>query len=254
MITQAEVGRITTTNSDDLSNLNRTYQGILCKLAAEESSIFAPWPEIKVILEKTVVPTMCLKAARQMRGNPFSPRLEIARGELSLLEGKQRTLDQDAMPGTFITGRSGVTEARRRKLDKQLDKTIDLAVAYTKLDDDIRRLEQQEYLFDMGLINQQGRSIAHKVEKKPLRPRSERVKATRAAMMALSLDGEATLPTGQTLSVWQRWMPEEKELAGIIQVLHAGEIVTTHRAESIQGIHLEQMQLTLITEFLKFLQ
>ncbi len=105
----------------------------------------------------------------------------------------------------------------------------------------------------MGLINQQGRSIAHKIEKKPYRPRSERVKATRAAMMALSLDGEATLPTGQTLSVWQQWMPEEKELAGIIQVIHAGEVVTEHRAESIQGIHLEQMQLTLITEFLKSL-
>lgn len=130
MISQAEVDRITTTNSDELSNLHRTYQGILCKLAAEESSVFAPWTEIKAILEKTVAPTMCLKAARQMRGNPFSPRLEIARGELSLIEGKQKSLDENAMPGTFITGRSGVTEARRRKLDKQLDKTIDLAVAY----------------------------------------------------------------------------------------------------------------------------
>ncbi len=254
MITQIDVDRITNTNKDELSNTHRTYQAVLCKLAAEESSIFAPWADIEAALENTVASTICLKAAREMRGNPYSPRLEIARGELFLIEGKQKTLDQSAIPGTFIMGRSGVTEAYRRKLDTQLDKTIDLAVVYAQLDDQIRRLEQQEYLFDMGLINQQGRSIVHKVEKKPYRPRSERVKAIRQAMMALSLDGEATLPTGETLSVWQQWMPEEKELAGIIRVVHVGEVVTEHRAESIQGVHLEQMQLALIAEFLKSLQ
>lgn len=250
MITQTDVDWIVETHKDCLNKADRRHQSVLCKLAAEGLTIFSNWPDIEAVLEKTVAPTSCIRSAHQMRGNPYSPRREAAEAALKHVEGEQETFEGGTIPGTFITGRSGVTDPYRRKLDAQLDKTIDLAVRVVKAQEIVTRLVQQEKLFDLGLINYQGRSISDRPEPKKRGPHSEKIKTIRKAMLALSLDGECWLPTDHILSVWQQWMPEERELAGIIRVTDPDGTSVDHRAASIQGVDLERQQLLLLNEIL----
>lgn len=250
MITQTDVERIVETHKDCLNKTERKHQSVLCKLAAEGLTIFSDWPDIEVVLSKTVAPTACIRSAHQMRGNPYSPRREAAEAALKRVETEQETFEGGTIPGTFITGRSGVTKAYRRKLDAQLDKTIDLSVKVVKAQETVDRLVQDEKLFDLGLINYQGRSISDRPESKKRSPHSEKVKIIRQAMLALSIDGECWLLTDHILSVWQQWMSEEKELAGIIRVTDPDGTSVDHRALSIQGVDLERMQLLLLNEIL----
>jgi len=250
MITQTDVDRIVETYKEFLNKYEQRHQAVLCKLAAEGLSIFSDWPDIEAVLLKTVAPTACIRSAHQMRGNTFSPRREAAEAALKRVLAEQETFEKVTVPGTFVTGRSGVTKAYRRKLDIQLDDTIDLAVGVIKAQEVVDRLSQQEKLFDLGLINHQGRSISDRPEPKKRGLLSDKVKIIRKAMLALSIDGECWLSTDHILSVWQQWMPEEKELAGIIRVTDPDGTSVDHRALSIQGIDLERTQLLLLNEIL----
>lgn len=250
MITQTDVDRLVQTSKNFLGKYEQRHQAVLCKLGAEGLTIFSDWPDIEAVLEKTVAPTACIRSAHQMRDNPFSPRREAAEAALKRVEGEQETFEGGTIPGTFVMGRSGVTKAYRRKLDAQLDKTIALAVRVVKAQETVTRLVQQEKLFDLGLINYQGRSISDMPEPKKRGPHSDKVKTIRKAMLALSIDGECWLPTDHILSVWQQWVPEERELDGIIRVTDPDGTSVDHRAASIQGVDLERMQLLLLNEIL----
>ena len=126
MITQTDAYRIIETHRDSLSKHEREHQSVLCKLAAEGLSIFSDWPDIEAVLSKTMAPTNCIRSAHQMRGNPYSPRREAAEQALKRVLAEQKSFGESTTPRTFIKGRSGVTEAYRRKLNAQLNRTIDL--------------------------------------------------------------------------------------------------------------------------------
>lgn len=252
MITQIDAYRLVETRRDSLSKYERGHQSVLCKLAVEGLSIFSDWPDIEAVLSKTktMAPTDCIRSAHQMRGNPYSPRREAAEQVLKRVLAEQESLEGGTIPRIFIMGRSGVTKAYRRKLDIQLDKVIDLTVKVLRAQEIVTWLVQGERLFDLGLINYQGRSILDGPEPEKHSPHSEKVKIIQKAMLALSIDGECWLPTAHILSVWQQWMPEEKKLAGIIRVTNPDGSSVDHRAMSIQGIGLERMQLLLLNEIL----
>lgn len=180
--------------------------------------------------------------------NPYTYKLQKAQANLSRLEAEQDILNKNAIPGTFVTGRSGVSRSYSRRLDRQLDRTIDLAKAVTEARRNVRRLALQEKLYEQGKINSQGRSITPKPARKS-RPQSEKAKIIKKAILTLSLDGECILPTGHTLEVLAYWDEVEKEITGIIRVVD-GDTIVDHRTKSIQGVHLKEMQAEVINNIL----
>lgn len=102
--------------------------------------------------------------------NPFQVKLEKAQAHLAKQERQYARFIRNAMPGTYVTGNSGVPAARRVKLDQQLDRTIDLSRDLVELRAKVAWLERSVELFDQGLINAQGRSIS------PSKPYSETAK------------------------------------------------------------------------------
>ena len=77
------------------------------------------------------------------------------------------------MPGTAITGASGITASRRRKLDRQLDSYITLAKTWKELKGKVNSLESKMNAYASGKIDIQGRAISEKpkvkAKKKPIR-------------------------------------------------------------------------------------
>lgn len=61
--------------------------------------------------------------------------------KIAKLERETTRCAKTDIPGTFITGNSGVSRARRRKLNRQLDATIDRAKAYCQSVDELRAVE-----------------------------------------------------------------------------------------------------------------
>lgn len=90
--------------------------------------------------------------------NPFTKRLEKSQRRLAQLEKKQRQLDASVLPGSYITGRSGQSATYRKRLDRQLERTVELATALVQVRRDVARWQRQVAAYDAGLINEQGRA------------------------------------------------------------------------------------------------
>jgi len=97
--------------------------------------------------------------------NPYAEKLMAAERRLERLEKKQEALRQSAIPSTYITGNSGIPASRRRKLDQQLDRTIDLAVAYEKQREKVAEIRGKFNAYNDGLIDEHGRRIITQEEK-----------------------------------------------------------------------------------------
>lgn len=92
--------------------------------------------------------------------NPFRAKLEKAQARLAKLEAQYARFDANAMPGTYITGSSGVSASRRAKLDRQIERTVEMSSALVKQRATVVRLVRSVELYDDGAINAQGRSIS----------------------------------------------------------------------------------------------
>ena len=182
--------------------------------------------------------------------NPYTAKLEKARQKLAKVEGQQKSLDANAIPGTFITGRSGVSAARSKRLDRQLDKTIDLAVAYRKALEQVQRLERLEKLYEQGKVNGQGRAIWPKKKKKKGKPWTEQRRTLYNALEMLSIDGVYCVK-GHKLEVLAKWNEEVGELEGFVRVTDPDGEETLYLAESIQGVHLEALETDIIKALLE---
>lgn len=72
--------------------------------------------------------------------------------KIAAIEAKLQRLEQrnaaPGMPGTYITGNSGVPATRRRQLDARLDRTIDNAVEIVRLRDELALLNRRLYAID----------------------------------------------------------------------------------------------------------
>lgn len=107
--------------------------------------------------------------------NPFKLRLERAKMRLRTLEAQWKRHNDNAMPGPFETGNSGIPASRRRKLDRQLDRTIDLSVALVDARKKVAVLQAQHDAYERGEINAQGRAIRPKIKESQRLPEFERV-------------------------------------------------------------------------------
>jgi hypothetical protein len=92
--------------------------------------------------------------------NPFQARLEKAQARLAKLEAQYARFDANAMPGTYVTGNSGVSASRRAKLDRQIERTVDMSSALVAARAKVALLVRSVELYDQGAINAQGRSIS----------------------------------------------------------------------------------------------
>jgi len=97
--------------------------------------------------------------------NPFADRLVAAKQTVGGIERTQDAFDSTAMPGTFVTGGSGVSARRHRALDRQIEKTVSLAVRAVEARDDLALLERMYLAWQDGRIDWQGRSIRKRTAK-----------------------------------------------------------------------------------------
>lgn len=174
--------------------------------------------------------------------NPFSDRLQRARNNLDRLNRLYKKLDNDLLPGSWVTGRSGTSASYHKKLDRQILKTTELASKIVAARKKVEMLERQAAAFEKGLIDIQGRHISPKQEKRKRRPRKPSVnkQLRERVMLALDIDGKFTLPHGDTISVLVGWDETEREPAAIVRVIDSDGNKTDHRAKSVQGVHIKQ--------------
>lgn len=90
--------------------------------------------------------------------NPFAKRLTRARAKLKKLQEQQQKQSASALPGSYVTGSSGQSASYRRKLEKQLDRTIDLAVKIVDASQQVNRLQAKYDAYEAGTIDAQGRA------------------------------------------------------------------------------------------------
>jgi len=189
--------------------------------------------------------------------NPYEKRVQRAIDTCDRIEGRRDRLNASAIPGSYVTGNSGVKASYRRRVDRQLDRTIDLAVAWRKARDDRNLAERSFYLYAIGKIDAQGRSIRPakpaKPAKTPKRQQSaaqkEISRITRAAMMSLSIDGVAEV-AGARIAFYHFWDEQIKELVGLVVVTKDGTR-TEHRCDSAQGVSMEDKARKVIRDLLK---
>lgn len=179
--------------------------------------------------------------------NPYTIKREQAEARVTRIEQQQDRLNGSAIPGTFITGNSGVSARRRRQLDRQLNRTIDLAVAAVRARERVRWLRWQEQHWQDLLDN----PPSPKPEKKR-RPWSAKTKELKQAILMISIDGHFTLSTGHTIQALVGGWDEERQTGlGIIQVTTPEGEAQDYRAKSMQGVHLEEMEDRIIRELLQ---
>mgnify|MGYP000930808472 FL=1 len=118
---------------------------------------------------------MSKQSAASQPANPFRPRLQRAQERLRKLEGQWARLEANAVPGPFVTGNSGIPAVRRRKLDSQLERTVDLSAALVKARAHVGWLQAQHDAYARGEINAQGRAVRPKGKEPQGLPEFERL-------------------------------------------------------------------------------
>lgn len=78
-----------------------------------------------------------------MSGADTLAELEARRTALQAKVDRLSGDQPNDIPGTLITGRSGVPAARTRRLNKQIDRSVDRAVACTKAAQELRAVESR---------------------------------------------------------------------------------------------------------------
>ena len=182
--------------------------------------------------------------------NPYVAKLEKAQARLDRLEAKQRHYDAIAIPGTFVTGRSGISASYKKRLDRQIERTIDLAGLLVKQRRLVAQLAQSVEMYDRGEINAQGRSVSPRkpIVRKP-EPASKQVLDAEMHLTytKMEIDGRA-LFHGHRLEVWidPKWDDKKADAVGIIRQIKPDGEVVDHIAKSIQGVDLEKAAYTVM--------
>lgn len=184
-----------------------------------------------------------------MSYNPFAARLAKAEEKLSKLEAQRDRLNANALPGSFVTGRSGRKASYIKRVDRQLDRTIDLAVAIRKARENVKWMRAKVAAYEAGTINWQGRRIDPNRKPKVSRPVSEKRKLRARALQDLSIDGRCEID-GTTVDVLHGWSEEERQLIGVIRVTTKAGEVTDYRTNSPQGMHLEETYSKIVDKLL----
>lgn len=178
--------------------------------------------------------------------NNFSSRLTVAIKHLEKLKGLRKSLDDNSIPGTFVTGNSGISPSRRRRLDRQLDKTIDLAVAINKAKAEVLSLTRKSELRSMGRIHANGRKVTPKNPKRPYKFKSVTV-AVKKMIQDMSIYGIHSFKDHciKYLVGYPEWIAYTGQPPyGIIQVVLPNDAIVQFRSESIQGADLERTAIT----------
>lgn len=186
--------------------------------------------------------------------NPYTYRLNRAEEKLRRLDAKMEYHRENDMPGTFVTGRSGVPARRIRRLERQLDRTIDMAVAWRKLTARVNSLRQQAKAWDRGEINDQGRRIRSTKPRKPLtlkqRGAIDRRKLVEGLLREIDFVGHVVLDTGHRVECWidPMWGCEFEWALGLIRVYDPDGNLKEYYAQSIQGEDLIRTQVRAIAD------
>ena len=176
--------------------------------------------------------------------NPYATKLKKAEQRLANLEKRQRHYDAIAIPGTFVTGRSGVSASYKKRLDRQVEMTITLAGQLIEQRRKVDVLRQSVQMYDDGKINAQGRSVSptRQVVRRIDQSLERLLKAEmRQTYFHMEIDGHAVF-RGHKLEVLidPVWEDKKADPKGIIRQHLPDGTVLDHVAKSIQGVHLEE--------------
>lgn len=179
----------------------------------------------------------------QVVHNPYAVKLKKAEQRLAALEKRQRHYDAIVIPGTLVTGRSGISASYKKQLDRQVEKTIDLACAIIEQRRKVAALRQSVHMYDDGEINAQGRSVSptRQVVRRIDKSLKQLLEAEmRMTYLRMEIDGFATF-RGHKLEVLINPLWNDKSAAprGVIRQTLPDGTTLDHIAPSIQGVHLE---------------
>lgn len=174
--------------------------------------------------------------------NPYIAKLKKAEERLANLEKRQRHYDAIAIPGTLVTGRSGISASYKKRLDRQVEKTIDLAGLLIEQRRKVATLRQSVQMYDNGKINAQGRSVrpTRQVVRRIDKSLKQLLEAEmRQTYFHMEIDGFATF-RGHKLEVLINPLWNDKSAAprGVIRQTLPDGTTLDHIAPSIQGVHL----------------
>lgn len=91
--------------------------------------------------------------------NPFAAKLARYKQYLANVEAEQARHDKSDMPGSYVTGNSGIPASRRRKVDAQLEATVKRAgkIAYWR--QQVAWVQAKHDAYARGECDAQGRTI-----------------------------------------------------------------------------------------------
>lgn len=169
--------------------------------------------------------------------NPYAHRLHKAQQWLANAERRWQAFNDNAMPGTYVTGNSGVPASRRHRLDRQIERTVDLA---KKLQWHKRNVARWQAKYDewQHVKDNPTPPISEKKRRPPTAKQRQRRKVN-AVWCDLSSFGRADL-NGFTLRLLVGWCEEIDDSLGVVEIQWPDGAVSWTRAKSIQGVHLEE--------------
>lgn len=169
--------------------------------------------------------------------NPYADRLANAREQFERALQRSRTYSDNAMPGTYVTGNSGVSASRRRRLDRQMDKMIDLA---KKVDWHRRNVARWQAKYEQWerITNNPAPPKPEK-KRRPPTAREQQRRAINALWSDLWGIGEVAIGD-HTLRLLVGWCEEIDDSLGIVEIRWPDNAVSWARAKSIQGVDFEE--------------
>jgi hypothetical protein len=181
--------------------------------------------------------------------NPFAKRLQRLHQQLDRVLARQRHLDQNLIPSTFETGNSGIPASRRRKLDQQLARTINLASEMVNLKQRIDWLQSRHDLFEDGKINANGspRRIKPPAKKRVI---SDSQALLHRSVEQIAIYGHAQLPGGYYVSAHWAWDEIAFELRGLIKVINPDGSPTRHYTNAC-GAAIEDKSIEVVKQLLE---
>lgn len=83
-------------------------------------------------------------------------RVETIKKRMAALD---TVIHAEGLPGTFVTGGSGVSASYSRKLDRQLDRTVRSAGEWTTLRDELAAKESRLEAYKAGRVHKSGQPV-----------------------------------------------------------------------------------------------
>lgn len=144
--------------------------------------------------------------------NPYRRKLDRAK-EMSLKWSRRSaSLNENSIPGTAIIGSSGVKKSYLKKLDRQLDKTIDTAKKNIYWKGQVAYFENMFNKYENGWIDSNGRSISETPKKeKPKKTVNSRKREINLALRDIRIYGFGEFE-GKIYGHMMKWSESKKTL------------------------------------------